>query len=489
MPLFVLLSIILNVNTMTNTLTLKVPDGITESIRAMLEWKPPVWLSKCSNEKFLYIISKIVSLSSGNRKYSRLKMVPVSSVVLRYELGKHYRRYLDWLIEHKFLISDNHYIVGTSEREGKCKCYGIGDKFRNKRLVNFELADAFILRKILNWKKTKLSETVSDPLMGRLYGMMESFSIDIDGVTADMQKLLDDGAISEKQMGIELDKCNKINDKDVESIDLFIVKDEYSRVHTNLTNISKLVRENHLYVGGKKAVGIDIVSSQPALLHSLFQDYINRIDKMSDASKTSTFYIEIPDSRRDIRQKYKNRSNSYDGGPIYNPDDEMALSKLGFSTFSECLSHLRREVADFEGRLGNGIYENFQYHWGYMHGDDVTRNEMKHMWLSYVFGDVNTHKSDVMLKMNQFWDYHFPVINKLLKYFKMGDYKTLAHTLQRKEADLVYNKLCPRVESEYGIHFSTVHDSIIVPENVSESISELFDEILIENNICTSTDS
>lgn len=470
-----------------DAITLKIPQGITENLEAQLEWNPPSWLKRYDKEKFLYIISKIVSLSLGNRKYNSLELVPLSSIVLRYELGKHYKKCIDWLLSHKFIKTDNHYIVGNDTRDGKCKCYGLTKSYKSKKLVDFTLTNRFILTKILNWRKNRLSETVSDPMMGKLYSMMDNFEVDIDSAKEELLELRDSNTITEQQMVIELDKCEKINIQGDEKLDLFIVKDDYSRIHTNITNISKKIRENHLYINGKKAVGIDIVSSQPALLHSLFQDYLNRINALPNMVKNSQFYIEPDDIRRDIRDKYVNKNNKYTGTSVYDSDDEITLSKLGFNTFSNCLNALNIDIKFFKSVLDNGIYEFFQFKWDEMYGQILERDEMKRLWLTYVFGrggDSN-NISPTMKFMRHFWDYYFPSLNKLLKYFKVGDYKTLSHKLQRKEADLIYNKLCPRVEDEFGIIYSTVHDSIIVTEDVSDSVMELFNEILEENDIYT----
>jgi hypothetical protein len=470
-----------------DTITLKIPKGITENLEAQLKWDPPSWLKRYDKEKFLYIISKIVSLSTGNRKYNSLRLVPLSSIVLRYELGKHYRKFIDWLLDHKFIETDNHYIVGNDERDGKCKCYGLTKPYKAKKLIDFTLTNRFILTKILKWRKNRLSESVTDPMMARLYSMMDDFEVDIDSAKKELQGLRDSNKITEQQMVIEIDKCEKINAEGDEKLDLFIVRDDYSRIHTNITNISKRIRENHLYIGGKKAVGIDIVSSQPALLHSLFQDYVNRINILPNMVKSSRFYIELDNTRRDIRDKYVNKHNNYTGTAVYDPDDEITLSKLGFSTFNNCVSALNTDIKFFKSVLGNGIYEFFQFKWAEMYGESLERDDMKRLWLTYVFGrgDDNKKLSPQMESMGHFWDYYFPVLNKLLKYFKVGDYKTLSHTLQRKEADLIYNKLCPRVEDEFDITYSTVHDSIIVTEDVSDDVMNLFDEILDENDIYT----
>lgn len=465
-----------------STIKFKIPSNIEANIVAKLQYDPPSWVKKSKVDKFLYVVSKIITLSSTNRKYSKLKLVPISSVVLRYELGKHYKKYLDWMIKHKFIETDNHYIVGSDEREGKCKCFGLTKPYKSKKLIEFELKDEFILRKIINWKESKLSESISDPMMGRLYEMMDKFHIDIDGVESELRGLCESGYISEKQMQIELDKCYKINDKNDNSLDMFIVKDSYSRIHTNLTNISKRVRENHLYIDGKKTVGVDIVSSQPALLHSLIQDYIDRIKKIPEIQRNSAFFIEMDSHRTDIREKYKNKRNNFNGDSVYNDKSEFNLSKLGFSCFSDTQKALERELSFYAHSLDCGIYEFYQEEWGKFWDEDISRDKMKQYWLTYVFGQG---KSDSMIRMGYIWDYHYPVLNKLLKYFKVGDYKVLSHKLQRKEAELIYDKLCPEIDNKLGIDYSTVHDSILVDESNAEAVRNIFTNILDENNVLT----
>jgi len=71
----------------------------------------------------------------------------------------------------------------------------------------------------------------------------------------------------------------------------------------------------------------------------------------------------------------------------------------------------------------------------------------------------------------------FPTIHNFVKLYKkeMGDYKILAHELQKAESNLIFNKIVRQIMESYPeIKLVTVHDSIIVPNKWKEQVSAIF---------------
>jgi len=123
-----------------------------------------------------------------------------------------------------------------------------------------------------------------------------------------------------------------------------------------------------------------------------------------------------------------------------------------------------------------------------MFGVSKDRKDVKKKWISYIFGKSYSTKpaNEELYMIYMIWNAEFPMLNNILNHFKSSDYRTLAHTLQRNEANLIFNKVCPVIDTELGIDYCTVHDSIIVEEQYCEQVSEIFDRVLVENNIITS---
>ena len=78
----------------------------------------------------------------------------------------------------------------------------------------------------------------------------------------------------------------------------------------------------------------------------------------------------------------------------------------------------------------------------------------------------------------------FPTIYNFIKLYKKenGDYKILAHDLQRAESNLIYNKIIKKINLIYpDIKIVTVHDSIIFPNIFRSEVERIFEsEILSE---------
>jgi len=465
-----------------NKLYIKIPERFITDLSGCLTKNIPNFSFKYNFDYFLYIASKIISISTY-KKFKNLQKVPISSTVLRFELGKHYKRYIEYLIKYNFIETDNHYIVSDEEKRGKCKCYGLCKQYKNQKLTSYELTKKSLLNKFLNWKKKKFGEVVSDEMMGQLYTMMQKVSIDIDGVKNYLDKSVKNKEFSRRKAELELLKCERINNnKDPYS--LFLVKDLYGRVHTNFTNISKYIRENFLHLDGEKITQLDVISSQPAVLYAVIKRYLNKVLKEVETFHNDEYYLspyEISTSSEDERDKYLNKDNSYHGKPIYKNDFDPVINKFGFSNYTDMLEEAVNELDRYRTMLKKGIYEFFQYRWEDFFWEDTSRDKIKKEWIRYIFGR-NENKFNE--KMEIIWNQEFPLLNKIIKHFKKGNYKPLSHELQRQEADIIYNKVCPEINKTGKLYF-TVHDCLAVKESDADELYNKFDEILLNNDVVT----
>lgn len=464
----------------TNEIEIKIPKETKNSLIRCLNLHKPDFGFKYHIDSFLYIIHTIRNLSTY-KKFKNLQKVPIYSKIIRYDIGKHYKKYLEYLLEHKFITTDNHYIVGKNNKKGKCKCYGIGKKYRDNKSEIHILTKSSILRKVLKWNDAKFSKMVSNELLGHMYDMIKKVDIDMEGVKIYLYKAINAGELTPYKANLEWDKCLKINDKGNPHA-IFVTRDSYGRIHTNLTNLSKHIRDNFLSMDGERLVGLDIISSQPAFLGTLFRDYFTDIVNDYDQKQKDIFYMSKMDISMpvDVREKYVNRRNKYTGDHIFSNKFSPMISTFGYKSLLDMLEVAAKELNEYDRILEIGLYEFFQSHWEEMF-EYTTRNEIKKKWMSYVFGQKN---SPLNQKMELIWERQFPLLTKVLKHFKNGSHKLLAQELQRKESNLMFNQLCPQV-NEMKITYFTVHDSIVVKESVSNDVYKLFDEILEDNDIVT----
>ncbi len=77
----------------------------------------------------------------------------------------------------------------------------------------------------------------------------------------------------------------------------------------------------------------------------------------------------------------------------------------------------------------------------------------------------------------------FPTIHTFIKLYKKenGDYKILAHELQKAESNLIFNKIIRQIMTLYpNIKVVTVHDSIIIPYKNKDEVWAIFQTKLFE---------
>ena len=459
------------------------PSSLKNDLLASVDFKPPSFTF--NTDYFLYIISKIIHIPECNDKLRNLNKIPLYSKILRYEIGKNYKKYLTYLIDNGFLETDNHYVVSSPTTDGKCKCYGLPRIYRNSQLIEHELKKKSLLKQLIKWRNKTFASMETDETVLKLYEMMESFTIDETGAKKDLDMLLNDKKITMRQHIMEINKCKRINSKN-NKFSLFITKDNYSRIHTNFTNISKVIRENHLYVDHKKVVSIDIVSSQASMLGKLFHDYIHLMKKQIDNP-----FMETGDGlkRVDLREKYVNERNWIEDKPRFDDDVNKEFSLFDKDSLESVVESGLKEIKKYYDIMDiSGIYEYFQEHMDEKFDEIVTRDKIKKTWITYVFGNGYSDESPKFKDLHMLdiiWKYEFPLLRKILLHFKRDNYKALAHALQRMEADIVFNKICPEIDVKLGIKYCSVHDSLMVEESYCEEVAQIFDTVLKENNINT----
>lgn len=102
----------------------------------------------------------------------------------------------------------------------------------------------------------------------------------------------------------------------------------------------------------------------------------------------------------------------------------------------------------------------------------LSREEIKTMVYYVLFGPNKRSKADSLFKKK------FPSIWDFIVEFKKqkGDYKCLSYELQMAESEFIYNRVLVDFSSRFiDAPFITIHDSIIVPESLSQECRDIFD--------------
>ena len=104
---------------------------------------------------------------------------------------------------------------------------------------------------------------------------------------------------------------------------------------------------------------------------------------------------------------------------------------------------------------------------------EKNKKVIKELTYKVLFGrNVINNKADKVFSLV------FPTIYNFIKLYKKenGDYKILAHDLQRAESKLIYNKIIKKIMLIYPeVKIVSVHDSIIFPISYKDKIQYIFD--------------
>ena len=132
------------------------------------------------------------------------------------------------------------------------------------------------------------------------------------------------------------------------------------------------------------------------------------------------------------------------------------------------------ELSLFRDLTINGNY--YQYVMDSIGAND--KGVVKEMTYKVLFG-----RNGVNSKADKIFCNLFPTIHHFIKLYKKdnGDYKILAHDLQKSESNLIFNKIIKQIISLYPeIRIVTVHDSIIVSKKYKDYVLAIFETKLYE---------
>ena len=470
-----------------------IPKDPKDFLDSVLVSDPPDFGFKWNRSIFYWILAKIWYVSQ-KEQYRNLAMVPLYAKIMSIEMGREYLYYLDYLKSHKIIETDNYYRVGAPNVKAKCKCYRISPLLmtspRNDNakspIIRCKIESRSVVGHFIKWRNETFGGEVNDNMLEQVLEYMDHFTVDeiyMQNTLDEMKTLGKYSQWDEKRYEMELNKVKAINSgREGHHVKI----DAYGRHHTNFTNLCKPIRENNVLVDGEPTKSIDIVSAQANFVGTLCSKFIDGVEahaKKLESDGMERFTMDpigVLYNTPDLRESYISSKNFYsDTKKMCDIDPADVPCKFDYESYSEMATLGRKEIVKFSRWLTYDIYDCFRDAFLGRHGQEKTRDEIKKMWIKYIFGQPEYANK----KMKALWVSEFPVLDKILDHFKMFSHKTLAHKLQRIESDIIFNHVCPAIKEQVGIPYITIHDSIMVAESKHAQVKDLFARILSEKGI------
>ena len=329
--------------------------------------------------------------------------------------------------------------------------YGRGD-FHAGRMMAVKLRSKILLKRLQKCAEDRKRIQLMDPVVRDAHENLKHFHID----RAKARRALVKAGVEGRKLDRELRKVDRFNDAEGSDTSLYVVRDDYGRVHTNITQVKREVRESALTCDGGPVAEVDIKSSQGAFL----------------------CYIIGACLRGDKAMLGRN-------GESFIAMDPAAPDWIG-------REQLSREFADFRGKLERReLYEFFASEMSQDFDLDevVDRERAKKAFLATLFAGV--HLDDgcdpAWHACRRVWEEHWPKLLILIDSMKVSNYRALAYEMQRMESSFVFDVVIPAIKDEIGCPYCTVHDEVIVPREFGDAAKVILDRELDRFGIPTTT--
>ena len=352
--------------------------------------------------------------------------VPLKSTLLRDVIGRHH---LDTVrraaFEAGYVARDRSYRVGE-----RSQAYWSLPPYDRGPLVLRKIANSGLRHNIRKWRESRRratwqrierNETAVDAAVCR------HLRRNLRRVRIDTEIDLSEHSHPAYQIAVE----------HIQGGRLWFTVDDYGRIHTNLTNLPKALREN-LLVDDERLTNIDISESQPLFMG------------MAIAKS-----MKEPGPRKKANQRESNL------GTLHHMLDNTMLDKStqlegGFDR-ERLPDDIRRYLELCEAR---GLYQTVADRLG------KTREEAKQS-VMVVFFDKPWHRNAVSAVLDEL----FPTLMTLMREIKRPDYRQLARFAQRIESMFMFGRVVPRIiDQRPKLFISTIHDSILTTAGDAEFV-------------------
>lgn len=380
--------------------------------------------------------------------------VPINSKTLERKVDD-YRPHLKYLKQRGVLLIDETYIPSTESHQPKTKRYRLSDEALCGKVKPYAIKSKPLNKKI---KKQRIDQDAVNKYP-RLYqwfndNLTIEHGVAVRHINAELDKDLKKAGTKESMIKSAICRYNckyisiyRIHNK----IWSFKNSGKDNRLHTVLTNMSKSLRP-YLRYNGEELLEWDIINSQPLLSTILLseQTYNNDSQEGFDLESILT----------------------------HNKDIKWAPNQNDPLMFGDFLSLLQADDVQryIELCKGGDIYEHLAGLYYPEEEANIARNKAKKMFFQIAYDNPETARN---YKTYQLFQEHFPNVIIAFKYIQRSSYKDLALILQNMEATIVLGGICGRIEEQLpDCPIFTIHDSVMCPKSLFDSVSKLAEETL-----------
>jgi len=395
-------------------------------------------------------------------------------------MGHKYIEVFENLRKWEVIVRGASYCKGEDGRPGRCKAVWFGEKYGTMLkeycfakdiahlygkgnfsagcLTSLKLTSKILLKRLEKCAIERKHEQLADPVVQDAHDNLLHFSIDRAKAIGALRK---SKRMTPRRFVDEMRKVDRFNDARTSETSLFVVRDDYGRVHTNMTQMKKEVRKYAMTCDGDPVGSVDIKSSQASFLCYIIGSYLAGEDTVIGRNGKS--FIDM---------------------------DPRLADSIG-------RSRLEYEYAVFRGKIEHsGLYEFFADEMnldsdlnGESEGQRITRDMAKQAFLATLFAGVhlNDDCDRTWHACRRVWEEHWPSLLAMVDSMKRRNYRALAYEMQRMESSFVFDVVIPKIRTEIGCHYCTVHDEIIVPDRYVNAVKHIVDRELARFKIPTTT--
>jgi len=347
---------------------------------------------------------------------------------------------------------------------GKARSYRIHPEHYMAPHNYIEIVDcpsAFIAKKVFNRRKSKNSSSLrfNGDGKGKVYVTsffnVCSLKVDYDAALATLKAEYD---AKVERLTPNLTKCEGIEGKETmltvkiwyysaissllwmaseEYQSKFLKIDDYGRVHTNLTNFPRILRQFLSFDGCPEPMAmVDLANAQPFLLVFLIMELFSfKTGKKIETRKQLDRYCMkagLPDVMKYV--------TIVENGDFYNECYRLFRGNKKLKTIKPAYKEQMREM----------------------------------IYTSLFFGDGKTKWRDAQ-KLKKRFRREYPTVFNIIMAYKKQDYKSLPKLLQQEESKLFINDILTKLVVRDSLPFIlSLHDGIFCPVSSVEAVLERF---------------
>ena len=446
----------------------QIPSGI--NLEKLLQDNPPTFKRKVKIDVFYFILDQItkgVWLTNIEENRGIIEIHATKFQVLNHD----YKEYVDYLIKHKVIASDNHYIIGSKSK---------GYYFVNLEtsledpIKEYQVIDKVIKAKIASniyWEFITKHETKNYGHLTKWFN--KDLKIDYKPALKKLDKVFCKARQPKVYSNEEIEEERIKKFKNLIAINnihkqAFFCSVDYNigRFHSNLSTINKKLRPFITYKG-RSLVNIDVRNSQPLLSTAVLKkEFWTREHSGLNIYKfPSALNLLSGSPFPSYAVKSFSLEHLEELDEVFK-DAETVIMLVTFLIEKHSDSFSEWICAAQSGKFYEKIFKK-------IHPDKTFRKEeVKVAMLKFFFSENKHTSKDKKLIMDA-----FPEVTKVFERLKQKDHVTLSHILQRLESTLMIEFVSRKIASNKpDLPFFTIHDSIATFEEEIAYVKMIIEE-------------